>query len=225
MLNKLLSRNACAGILLLALSLCAGKAVAAIKPSPIVAAATQRMEYIGAVGSKVVVHGHSTLHNWSVTGRTLNGKLILAGHWTSQPTINIELLHVTIPVATLKGSDGSGMTDTVMHALHRKTHPDITFIVTHARPQPQNKHGIYLFRTAGLLKINGIMRKEYMTLQIVPHAHGLVTVNTRLTLKMRDFNVTPPTAMFGIIRAGNTIKIDASWHLSKAGQLAKSPAQ
>lgn len=225
MLNKLLSRNACAGILLLALSLCAGKAVAAIKPSPIVAAATQRMEYIGAVGSKVVVHGHSTLHNWSVTGGTLNGKLILAGHWTSPPTIDIELLHVTIPVATLKGSDGSGMTDTVMHALHRKTHPDITFIVTHARPQPQNKPGIFLFRTAGLLKINGIMRKENMTLQIVRHAHGFITVKTRVTLKMRDFNVTPPTAMFGIIRAANAIKIDASWHLSEADQPAKSPAQ
>jgi|GEM_PF-596650 len=193
--------------------------------APVAHSAVKRTLYIGAPGSKVVVRGHSTLHDWSVTSNTLNGKLILAGHWrtTHGQAISIELLHLSIPVATLKGSDGSGMTKTIMHALHRKQHPTITFIVTHAKLQPQQKPnaGTYLFRTAGLLKINGIMRKEAMTLRVGPLANGSLTVQTLVKLKMRDFNVTPPTAMFGIIRSGNAITVSATWQLAKAVRSAK----
>lgn len=193
--------------------------------APVAPSAVKRTPYIGAPGSKVVVRGHSTLHDWSVSSSTLRGKLILSGHWrtTHGQTISIELLHLSIPVATLKGSDGSGMTKTIMHALHRKQHPMITFIVTHAKllRQQKTKTGTYLFRTAGLLKINGIMRKAAMTLRVGPLANGSLTVRTLVKLKMRDFNVTPPTAMFGIIRSGNAITVSATWQLAKAGHSAK----
>lgn len=193
--------------------------------APVAPRAVKRTLYIDAPGSKVVVRGHSTLHDWSVSSSTLNGKLILSGHWrtTHGQAISIELLHLSIPVTTLKGSDGSGMTNTIMHALHRKQHPMITFIVTHAKLQPQQKSnaGSYLFRTAGLLKINGIMRKEAMTLRVGPLANGSLTLQTLVKLKMRDFNVTPPTAMFGIIRSGNAITVSATWKLAKAVHSAK----
>ncbi|MHB1767994.1 MAG: YceI family protein [Phycisphaerae bacterium] len=193
--------------------------------TPVAHSAVKRTLYIGAPGSKVVVRGHSTLHDWSVTSSTLNGKVILSGHWrtTHGQAISIALLHLRIPVTTLKGSDGSGMTNTIMRALHRKQHPTITFIVTHAKLLPQRKTttGSYLFRTAGLLKINGIMRKEAMTLRVGPLANGSLTVQTLVKLKMRDFNVTPPTAMFGIIRSGNAITVSATWKLAKAVHSAK----
>ena len=71
----------------------------------------------------------------------------------SGKTVAMDLLHVAIPVATLKGSDGSGMTDTIMHALHRRQHPQITFILTHAEPQnaKPTKSGTYMFHAVGLL--------------------------------------------------------------------------
>ena len=188
-------------------------------------AAAHRTVYNGASGSKVVVRGKSTLHNWSVLSSTLNGKMIVSGYWSARPgqAVGIELLHLSIPVATLKGSDGSGMTHTIMHALHRKQHPLITFTVTQAKllRRPKTRTGNYLFRATGLLKINGIMRRQAMTLRIRPMDHGRLTVQTVVKLKMRDFNVTPPTAMFGIIRSSNHISVSATWRLAKAVRSGK----
>ena len=184
------------------------------------AVAATAVTYHSAAGSTVVVRGHSTLHNWSAKSSTLTGKMILSGHWpvASGQSMTIDLLHVAIPVSTLKGSDGGGMTHTIMHSLHRRQHPNITFILTHAKLQNSKptKSGGYIFHTAGLLKINGIMRKEPMTLRITPHRSGNITVQTRVKLKMRDFAVMPPTAMFGIIRSANAITVRAVWRLAEA---------
>ena len=181
------------------------------------AVAATAVTYHSAAGSKVVVRGHSTLHDWSVKSSTLTGKMILSGPVVSGKHVTVDLLHVAIPVSTLKGSDGSGMTHTIMHALHRKQHPNITFVLTHAKLQNSKpaKSGGYIFQTAGLLKINGIMRKEPMTLRITPHGSGKMTVQTRVKLKMRDFSVKPPTAMFGIIRSANAITVSANWQLAE----------
>ena len=190
------------------------------------AATAVAVRYHSVAGSKVMVRGHSTLHNWSVKSSTLSGKMILSGHWptASGQGMTIDLLQVAIPVSTLKGSDGSGMTHTIMHALHRRKHPNITFILTHAKLQDAKptKSGAYIFYAVGLLKINGIMRKEPMTLRVFPHRGGKVTVETRVKLKMRDFAVTPPTAMFGIIRSGNRITVSAAWQLAQASGGGKS---
>ena len=181
------------------------------------AVTTTAVTYRSAAGSKVVVRGHSTLHNWSVRSSTLTGRMILSGPMASGKSVTMDLLHVVIPVSTLKGSDGSGMTDTIMHALHQRQHPHITFILTHAEPHnaKPTKSGTYIFRTAGLLKIDGIMRRESMTLSVTPHRGGKVTVQTRVKLKMRDFSVKPPTAMFGIIRSANAITVSANWQLAE----------
>ncbi|MGC8539357.1 MAG: hypothetical protein ACP5QA_01880 [Phycisphaerae bacterium] len=180
--------------------------------------AAMAITYHSAGGSTVVVRGHSTLHNWSVRSSTLTGKMILSGPTASGKSVAMDLLHVAIPVSTLKGSDGSGMTDTIMHALHRRQHPHITFILTHAKPQKAKptKSGTYIFHAVGLLKINGIMRKESLKLLVTPHRGGNVTVQTRVKLKMRDFAVTPPTTMLGIIRSSNAVTISAKWQLTKA---------
>lgn len=190
------------------------------------AVAATAITYHSAAGSTVVVRGHSTLHNWSVRTSTLTGTMILSGHWpmVSGQSTTLDSLHVAIPVSTLKGSDGSGMTHTIMHSLHRRQHPNITFILTHAKLQnaKPTKSGTYIFHTLGLLKINGIMRKGSLTLRITPRRSGKVTVQTRVKLKMRDFAVTPPTTMLGIIRSSNAIKISAKWQLTKAAGGRKS---
>ncbi len=182
-----------------------------------IAATATPMTYVPAAGSVVMVKGKSTLHAWSAKSTVINGRVIFSGHWheTSPDFMTIKLIHLTIPVGTLKGSDGSGMTNAMMEALHRREHPDITFILTkaHLSRRPSAKNKTYLCNTSGLLKINGIMHAVKLALIVLPHPGGKMTIQTDTKIKMRDYRVTPPTAMFGLLRAANSITVRVTWQL------------
>lgn len=185
------------------------------------AATATQMTYVPAAGSVVIVKGKSTLHAWSAQSTVINGRVVFSGHWhgTNPHFITINLIHLKIPAGTLKGSDGSGMTDAMMEALHRREHPDITFILTkvHLYKGPSAKNKTYLFNTSGLLKINGIMHTVKLALTVLPHAGGKVTIQTHTKIKMRDYRVTPPTAMFGLLRSANSITVSVTWRLVATG--------
>ncbi len=175
--------------------------------------------YISAAGSRVVVKGRSTLHHWSASSTSLNGRVVFTGHRLGKGSdaLQLKLIRLSIPVTSLKGSDGSGMTHTIYHSLHSRQHPNITFILTGAS---LNKgavphHGSKTFIASGLLKVNGIMRAVKLTLSITFHPGGKATIQTVAKLKMSEFGVKPPTAMFGIIRSSNAITVTATWQLVK----------
>ena len=190
---------------------------------PVYAAAVVDVaQYVTAPGGSLVIHGTSTLHNWSAQTKGLSGRAVLDGTWTGRGAQALELksIHLVIAVKTLKSSEGGGMDDTMYGALHRRKHALITYQLTTAslHAPPAGKNAPAVFNTTGKLRVNGVTRSVPLVLTVTPLANGDLSIATTVKLKMTEFGVKPPTAMFGIIRSGNAITVYATWLLAaKAG--------
>jgi polyisoprenoid-binding protein YceI len=161
----------------------------------------------------VVITGTSTLHDWTVNGGAIKGNAEFAA------AIKLQSIDLSIDVNTLKSTEGGGMDDKIDEALKLKQFPTITYRLTKATLKaPPAKDGLpYHFDTTGQLTVAGASRPVDLDLAILPHNDGQLTISTAIGLQMTDFGITPPTAMFGVIKAGDKITVKVTW------QLASSP--
>ncbi len=202
----------------------AGTAVAA--PAAIPAGAA----YISSArAGQVIVNGTSTLHAWSIQSSALKGRAVLVLPTKSRtgaappaaarkgPSAAIRSIHLAIPVASLKSSEGGGMDSTVYHSLKQRRHPIIIYRLTSAtlRARPSRRDPEYHFAAIGRLTVAGVTRPLKLELSVLPRPHGRLRVSTVVRMKMTDFGIAPPTAMFGIIRSGNVITVKATWRLTR----------
>lgn len=198
-------------------SIAAAIMLAFIVTPSVTAASAAATQYTAVPGGSLVITGTSTLHNWSVKSTSLVGDVTLTGHWADgAKSIRLRFIHLTIPVKSLKSSEGGGMDNTMYDALNRPQHPLISYQLTNAtvdnaaaRPGES-----VVFDTAGTLTVNGVARPVTLKLLVTRH-NGNISISTSTILKMTDFGVKPPTAMFGIIRSGDVITVTAKWLLVK----------
>ncbi len=187
----------------------------------------------GSHAGEVVVSGTSTLHNWTVKSSAIQGRLVLAlpakaggpgtpgSRQTTKavaPSAAIRAIQLRIPVATLKSSEGSGMDNTVYHALKRRQDPVISYRLIRATLSsvPSAQDPAYHFDTVGQLTVAGVTQQVTLELNVLPEPSNQLTVTTTVPLKMTQFGVKPPTAMFGLIRSGDAIAVKATWLLTEA---------
>lgn len=181
------------------------------------------LHYVSADGSQVVVTGTSTLHDWTVKGGTIQGDAVFVGEWSASNPQAIQLysIDLTIPVNSLKSSEGSGMDDTMYKALDLQDHHEISYKLTTAtlKSGPSAGNNEYQFETTGDLTVSGNKRSVNLELKVQPHGQGQLTISTEIQLKMTDFGVKPPTAALGMIKSGDDINVKAAWELaSKAAK-------
>lgn len=165
----------------------------------------------------VIIKGTSTLHNWSIKAKGLSGTVVFApptGKHKS-PLLHLTKINLSISVLSLKGSDGSGMDAAIDRKLLATRNPHIIYRLTsaHLTAKAGANQPWYLWQTAGTLTAAGRTRKIDLKLKILPEDGGGIAIETRTKLKMTDFGISPPTAMLGVIRAGNKIKIRVLWNL------------
>ncbi len=173
--------------------------------------------YVAASGSQAVVTGTSTLHDWTVKAAKLDGNAVFAGKWEGQgaAAIRLESISLAIPVASLKSTEGSSMDNNMYAALKKDQQPLITYTLTKATLKtPAAAGGEYRFDTVGDLTVAGTAHSVNLELVVTPHGKGL-TIVANTPLKMTDFGVKPPTAMFGTIKSGDAINVKATWQLDE----------
>ena len=59
-----------------------------------------------------------------------------------------------------------------------------------------------------------------LQLDAMPHDQQGLTITTECGLKMTDYGVKPPTAMFGVIKSGDAISVKIKWELKVGRQNA-----
>jgi polyisoprenoid-binding protein YceI len=182
--------------------------------------APSAFDYVNAPDNgTAAVSGTSTLHDWSAEGTAITGTARCSGPWTGTAP-KLLAIQLTIPVNTLKSSEGSGMDDTMYDALKMKANPLITFTLTSANLQshPSSGDSQYHYTASGQLTIAGAARAENLTLDVQPGDGNKLTIQTQAKLKMTDFGIKPPTAMMGMIRSGDDVTVTVTWQLVKHGQ-------
>lgn len=159
------------------------------------ATAQQHYELMGSQSLKVA--GTSTLHDWEMVSEKPEGSasITLSGERIKE----IVSLSVTIPVNTLK-SGKSGMDENAYKALRAKQHPNIHFELTRAQVDD-----LTIF-AGGRLTIAGTTRPVEFKVDYRVSGKN-IRFKGSLPVTFSQFNMDPPTAVFGTIKTGNDLNI------------------
>jgi len=140
--------------------------------------------YVLGEGSKIWVEGTSTLKNWQAEVKTFSGEI------TTDAAGNIAGVDLKLDVKSMDGGRGPDMNAKIYKALKSDEHPTIIFSGTVATPVEGD------IATKGLLKLAG---KELEVLVSATGGTATGNLKGKHALKLSDFEIEPPSAMFGQI--------------------------
>jgi len=153
----------------------------------------------------VTLNGTSNLHDWEM--KASNGKSdgIFVIDKTGKIT-SVTQLNFTMGVKGLK-SQHTGMDNNTYKALKESKNPNMAFVLTSATIT-QTSVNNYELNCRGKLTIAGKTNEtDIKAAGVYNPADKSFTVSGVKKMKMTDYDVTPPKALFGTIKTGNDISI------------------
>lgn len=165
--------------------------------------------------SEVTVDGTSNRSDWTVTASEVacEADLNVEGE-----TVTPVSLSLTVPSAQMV-SGRSTIMDRLMHgALDVDEHPEITYQLTSATPvdDGDDDPNTFTLETTGDLTLAGVTKSIDMTVEGQKMEDGHVTFSGSHALAMTDYEIDPPTAMFGALRTGDEVTVNFNTTLKPA---------
>lgn len=146
--------------------------------------------YMLSSESSLTIDGTSTLHDWTVTANTIDGKLVAEGNAPKE--IDFEVL-----VADIKSERGATMDKKTHNALKIEDHPKVTFKFKEVK-------GSSL--VMGTLNIAGYEKEVEIETEMT-NANGQIKIKGEKPIKLQDYDMEPPSAMFGQIVVGDDVVV------------------
>lgn len=153
--------------------------------------------------SSLIVDGTSNLHDWDVKAANQSGKLAIT--LDGSKVAKIDQLDFSVVAESLK-SGKSGMDKNTYKALNTGKHKNITFKMTNVKKLDCADSGNCKVTVTGNLSIAGKSKSVDLNFDMKV-TDSKITLNGSRKLKMTEFGVEPPTAMFGTITTGDDIVV------------------
>jgi polyisoprenoid-binding protein YceI len=156
------------------------------------------------VESRVWVDGTSNREDWTVDATELRGYVVLEPAGASWA---IREGRFTVTARRMISKHGVIM-DRLMHgALRANAHPDIVYELASAGSVP-NGAGTVGLATTGRVTIAGVTKDIEQEVQVERMGDGRLRFTGSSPVLMSDFDMKPPTAMFGALRTGNRVVVN-----------------
>jgi polyisoprenoid-binding protein YceI len=167
---------------------------------------------LSAQESKMFITGTSSLHDWQCRVEQVSGQAVVQLENGSLQSVNaLTFGAVVTSIRSIKENGAyyeKGMDMNVYKALKAAKHPNITF--TLSKPITVKPTGsVTLFEAVGTLRISGATREMIFPVKATKTSGGII-FEGKVPIKMREYNVEPPTALFGTIKTGNDVVVDFS---------------
>jgi polyisoprenoid-binding protein YceI len=160
--------------------------------------------------SKLWVDGTSNLHAWTCKAEKLDASVDVdaaaAAQLSTAAPKTLKRVLVKVPVKSLKCGHG-GMDDNLYKALNADGAPEITYIMASFEAATGDVKDAFTLHTLGTLSIAGKENKVSMDVEATRLADGTVKAKGVLPIKMSDYGIKPPTAIFGRLKTGDEVKI------------------
>ncbi|TBW30115.1 YceI family protein [Gramella sp. KN1008] len=160
--------------------------------------------------SSLLVEGTSNIHDWTMEAESTSGTI--TADLDEGKLEEIDALRFTVEAEGLK-SGKSGMDKNAYKALDTDKNKKITYQLKEVKEITSASNG-YKVKTTGTLEIAGVKKNINLDFNLIPNS-GKIVLKGEYTLKMTDYGVEPPTAMFGTISTGDTVKIKFETHFIK----------
>ncbi len=160
---------------------------------------------------EMTIDGTSSLHDWTseVTEVSADGML----EFTGGDLKAIEELTVSVPVTSIKSSKGNIMDKKTYDAFDSEQHPNVTYALREVQSISKNGN-TYTVKAKGDLTMAGITKSIEMTVSGESTGNGDIRFQGSKALDMTDWNMDPPTAMFGTLKTGKDVTVNFALTLS-----------
>ncbi|MBT28418.1 MAG: hypothetical protein CMO01_02075 [Thalassobius sp.] len=155
----------------------------------------------------MTVSGTSTLHDWE---SDVENKTVTFTASTNGDQVTINNLELNVEVASIKSGKGA-MDDKTYEALKENKFPNITFTLT--EPVKVNKSGNVVAK--GVLNLAGVKKEIAVNGSVAVNNNVQIALKGSYKINMNDYNITPPTAMFGTIKTGEEITVSFDLNFAK----------
>lgn len=146
----------------------------------------------------ITIAGTSTMHDWTMTSQSANYTASFEINSDGTPSA-LNKVTVTVPAESLKSKE-TAMDKNAYKSLKTDRYKDITFQLTSANIAQKT------ISCTGNLTIAGTTKSIDVDVAYEVKNGNLVCKGSK-KIKMTDFNVEPPTFMFGAIKTGDAITI------------------
>lgn len=153
-----------------------------------------------AEGSKLWIDGSSTVNTFSCSTVQIDGNAHFVGDSSSvEVDIIVHSLHC--------GNDR--MNDDMYNAMKASTHPSIHYsLAAVGNVVLDSIADEFHIDTEGLITIAGVSKKINIPIDVHQLGYGRYLITGKKDLAMHDFNITPPSAFFGIIKAHDQLIVN-----------------
>lgn len=160
---------------------------------------------------KLTINGGSNLHDWSENVTKAGATASVT--WNGNGSFMISGLTVTVDVQSIKSSEGGIMNGKTYKALKSDSHPTITFTLT--SPLQVSQGGTSVAAT-GNLNVAGVSRAITIHAKVNSSPNSNINIEGSVPLKMTDFGIDPPNALFGALKVSNDVSIQFKTTLIKS---------
>jgi len=163
-----------------------------------------------APDSKLWIEGTSNLHGWSCKADKMDASIefdkAAVAALNQAPPKSLKRVDVKVPVKALKCGHGA-MDDNLYKALNADATPEISYIMA-SFEAASDAGDSFTIKTVGTLKING--KENRITMDVVANrlADGSLKATGMVPIKMTDYGIKPPTAIFGRLKTGDEVKVN-----------------
>jgi hypothetical protein len=218
------------------------------------AAAPGSLTLIPTSGSEVILKGTSTVGEWTSRSADIRGAATLYTDETAlddlfdriegsgkngQGGVNAPLLAlpvhgpasalISVPVMSLHG-DNIGMDGDMQKALKASEHPLIEFVFAKLQQSvvqysPRYHQAELKLSLVGNLRLAGAQQSISMDVIIRRDSRHHFIAHAETSMLMSDFGVTPPVALFGLIKGGEKVVVTFDLDLSRSHGSRLIPAR
>lgn len=173
----------------------------------------QEVKYAIMPQSTMQINGNSTLHKWTCNVSKLTGSVELPESIVNNNEFktgdSFTVTNVTVPVNQIKSTESGSMDKKIYGALKDKKFPEITYTLTSSKVVAASDTAAdqYIFDTTGKLTIAGTTKNIEMKLAGKIQKDGSLHFQGKKDMKMTDFNIKPPSALFGTIKSDDEISV------------------
>jgi len=153
----------------------------------------------------VTIDGTSNLHSWNEKVGQVSGKGLI--NWNSGKGFTLQSFNIVMEVNSIKSDEGSTMNNKTYKALKSDQYPQISFsLLEPVASIPLLANG-YTTTAKGKITIAGVTRSVNMPIKISEDINKKISIEGVQAVKMTDYGVDPPTALFGMLKTGDDITI------------------
>lgn len=150
------------------------------------------------VSPELKVEGTSTIHDWEMISNTASGTARITTQ--KDKLISIDALEVVMPVRSLKSGKGAMDTNTYK-ALKSDLYPTIIFELMDVEKIDEKQ-----VLAKGKFTISGTKRDANLVV-IYEITDDKIQFSGEHAIKFSEFNLDPPTAIFGTIKTGDDLTL------------------